>query len=552
MSDNPFCGCRNSRGSNANYLTHHNPASTYPPTPSQRGSSEIPGRTEKSEPNFLDLALGESEEESEEESDEESDDDSDEWEEVMCTAGNTVVDRPLIAAPSGFTLPTRGKRSEFLTLEVVEDWQPPSHQPTSQDDSLEADLQLEAELAEALADLTTPVPGPPQPPRSRTPNTVGSTGTENVSPSTQPPAHLKLEVVERPPAAHTSTKGKGKMADRKLAEGPHRIGKRAVPLQVSSAINDQPTRKPRVSFKEKATEVARSTRRLLAPSKPLAPRNFSATPTLPTTAGPSSTPNNAPHPISTSDSQRSTPQLFTPKGFVECTRALRGRKMEETHQRFEKRYGGVIVEHARQDLVDSTTTGSSDAREDAQPTKKLRARKTTTGGKRITKAQAQAEEVMRICRTAKSYFVDLAAIKRRTAPTFPESQHPDPTIVSSSRTPSVRPEKTVPTVANQEVCKTRPAIPPPASQLLSTSFGSVPQGLKFTRKRKPVQEPGENPTEVVGRVSPPERDVCVSRSASAGRDIGPLMTDVSKRRREDLGREVEGASPRKRPRLGQR
>jgi hypothetical protein len=121
-----------------------------------------------------------------------------------------------IAAPSGFTPPTRVKRSESLTLEVVEDWQPSSVTSTSrtdgphtalleskgrrprqevtgeQDDSLEADLQLEAELAKGLADLDTPVPGPSRQPRSRAPDVANS--PTNALPVSRPPARLELEV----------------------------------------------------------------------------------------------------------------------------------------------------------------------------------------------------------------------------------------------------------------------------------------------------------------------------------------------------------------------
>ena len=203
-------------------------------------------------------------------------------------ASNTVVDRPLVAALSGFTLPTRGKRSEVLTLEVVEDWQPPSLPRTShavgpctaspedtdstpvqelvdeQDSSLEADLQLELELAEGLADLNTPAPGPSRQPRSCTPDVANMVA--NASPS-RPPAHNTFEAAEQSPPARASAKGEEEIVGCKPTEQPHKTGKRVNPPQVSPATEDLPARKPVVSFKKKAAELARSTGRLLVSSE---------------------------------------------------------------------------------------------------------------------------------------------------------------------------------------------------------------------------------------------------------------------------------------------
>ena len=474
-------------------------------------SQGVLGSAGESEPNFLDLAL--------EESDEGSDD---EWEEVMCAANDTPVDRPLIAAPSGFTLPTYGKRSEFLTLEVVEDWQAVQE--------LEADLQLEAELAEGLADLNPPALGP-----SCAPGTENS--SMNTSPSPRPSAHLKLEVVEQPSAE----------VGCKPVEPPHKSGKHATPPQVPS------TCKPTVSFKEKVAELARSTGRLPPPSKPSPSHNPSAIPPFSATKGPPSTLNDSPDPLtqvtSTSDLSRPTPRLFTPKGFSGRVQNLRERQTKDNLRRFHERYEGVIVEHPRRDLVGLmsayTSMGSSDASKSTQPTQRRRVQKPADGKKRMSKAQAQAEEVMKICRSAKSYIVDMAAIKRRGVPTPPEPQHPTLAITSSSGRPaSIRSGKTAPAIVGQQVA------PLPIPQLPSTSLGGVPRGLKFTRKRKPAEEPGEVTTEAVGRVASSERDFRGPKLASVTRNDGPLAADAPKRRREDLGRDPEVPSPRKKPRFG--
>ena len=182
-----------------------------------------------------------------------------------------------------------------------------------------------------------------------------------------------------------------------------------------------------------------------------------------------------------------------------------------------------------------------------QPAQKRQVRR-TTDGKRISKAQAQAEEVMKICRSAKSYIVDMAAFRRREAPTPPEPQHPAPAIVPpSSWSSSIRPEKTTSGITSQRVSKTQPVVPSPIPQLPSTSLGSVPQGLKFTRKQRPAPEPGE----IVepGRIASSERGARGPRPVSASRTDGLRVMDTPKRRREDLGMEPEVSSPRKKPRL---
>ena len=483
------------------------------------------------------------------------------------------MDRPLIAAPSGFTLPTRGKRSEVLTLEVVEDWQPSSLPSSShtgdprkalpgdvdnysiqgsadeQDDSLEADLQLELELAEGLADLDTPVPGPSRRVRSNTPDVVGEVA--NASPPSQHPTHPTFKVAEQPPLAHASVKGKEGVVDCE----PHKTGKQASPPQVSPTTGDLPARKPVVSFKKKATELARATGKLLAPSKPLPSCNLATIPPLlTTTEDPSPAPSNPPHlrTQAASDSSRSTSQLFRSRDFSNRVQNFREKQTEETSRRFSERYGGVIVEHARRDLVGLTaaytSTGSSERSKGRQPIKKRQVQETASG-KRISKARAQAEEVKKICRSTKSYIVDMAAFKRRQVPTPPEPQRPTPTVsLPSTRPLSIRPEEATPATANQQVSKTRPAAPSLAPQPQSTSSGSIPRGLKFTKKPRPAPEPGEV-TETAGRATVSERDVRGPRFASTSRYDGPPAMNVSKRRREDAGREVERSSPRKKSRL---
>ena len=335
------------------------------------------------------------------------------------------------------------------------------------------------------------------------------------------------------------------MADREPADRPYKIKKRA---RMSSVAGDPPSHKPVVSFRKKATELARTTGRLLAPSKPLPPGNPAAIPPSSTTEGPPSASRNTPCSRAQAALDPPRPQLFRPEGFSGCVQNFRERRTEDNLQRFHERYGGVIVENARRDLVELTTThtstGSSDASKGRQPTQKRRVQR-TSGGKRMSKAQAQAEEVMKICRSAKSYIVDMAAFKRREVSTPPELQQPTPAITPSSAQPhSVRPEKTVPSIASQRVSSTRLATTSPVPQLPSTSLGGVPRGLKFTRRQRPAPEPGEIGTETVGR------DARKPGLASASRDNGPLAADVSKRRREDAEKEPGCSSPRKKPRLG--
>jgi len=381
-----------------------------------------------------------------------------------------------------------------------------------------ADLRPETELAKGLTDVNTPIPGPSRQPRSRAPDVA------NPLPSTQPSVH--------------------------------KIWKRANPPRVSPAAEDPPTHKPTVSFKEKATELARSTGRLLAPSKPLPPRNLPVLSPSLTTAGPSSVPENPPHRSAqaTSDSSDSAPQLFTSRGFSHHVQNLRERQTEDTLRRFHQRYGGVIVEHARRDLTDLMSAfapaQSLDVSRGPRPAGRRREQPRTEGGKRMSKAQAQAEEVMKICRSAKSYIVDVAAIKRREVPTPQEPRRPAPPNLPPACSPSVQSEKMAPVVAGQPASRTRPPVSPPVSRPLPASLGSVPRGLKFTRNQQSASEPGEIRGETVGRVASSEGDVRGSRLASSSRDTRPpLTTDAPKRRREDLGREIEGTS-RKKPRLG--
>ena len=153
---------------------------------------------------------------------------------------------------------------------------------------------------------------------------------------------------------------------------------------------------------------------------------------------------------------------------------------------------------------------------------------------------------MKICRSTKSYIVDMAAAKRREASTIPEPQRP----TSSSSSSSIRSEKKAPVILNQRVSKTQAPVPLLVPQLSRNSLGSVPRGLKFRKERKPVPESGKVATETVGRLALSDRDTRGPMSVSASRDNGPLTVDGSKRRRAKSERELEGSSPRKRPRLG--
>ena len=340
----------------------------------------------------------------------------------------------------------------------------------------------------------------------------------------------------------TSVKGRGKVAGHKHAERPHKPVKHTDPPRVTSVIEDPPARKPRVSFQEKAIELTRSRRRLLAPSGPLVPRNPIANLPFSTTGGVSSTPNSS-HPCTQAASD-SLSSLFTPKGFSHHVQTLRQRQTEDSRRRPHGWYGGVTAEHAGQDLAGSmptaTPTRPLDASKGTQPGQKHQVRR-NVGGKRISKAQAQAEDVMKICRSAKSYIVDMAAIKRHEAPALP--------TLPSARPSSIRPEAAVPVAASERTSKARPQVPLSTPrflpQFLSTSLGSVPQGLKFKRKPKTPPEPGEMTAETAGTGTSSYRDIHRPRLASASRDDGLLTVDMSKRRREP-----EGSSPRKKPRLG--
>jgi hypothetical protein len=342
-----------------------------------------------------------------------------------------------------------------------------------------------------------------------------------------------------------SVKGKGKAADQNPAERPHKPVKRADPPRVSSVTEAPPTRKPKVSFQEKAIELARSKGGFLASSKPSVPCDPVGNPR----GGPPSAPNNPPHPRTQAASDSSNP-LSALKGFSHHVQNLRERQTEDSRRRFHGRYGGAIVERAEQDPVDpmpaSTSTQPLSASKGKQPTKKCRVQR-SVGGKRISKAQAHAEEVAKICRSAKSYIVDMVAIKRREVPI-------PPTTLPPACSPSIRLEKTVPVATGGRISKTQPQVPSPIpqlpSQLLSTSLGSIPRGLKFTRKRKTAPEPGEIIAETAETVTPPHQGVHGPRLASASRDNGPLTVDVSKRKRENPGRGPKGSSPRKKPRLG--
>ena len=290
-------------------------------------------------------------------------------------------------------------------------------------------------------------------------------------------------------------------------------------------------------------ELTRSKRRLLAPSRPLAPRNLIANPPFLTKEGASFAPNNSPHPC-TQATSGSLNSLFTPKGFSRHVQTLRQRQTEDSRRQPHGWYGGVTAENIGQDFVGSmptaTPTRPLDASEGTQPAQKHQVRR-TVAGKRISKAQAHAEEVKKICRSAKSYIVDMPAIKRHEAPA--------PATLLSARPSSIRPGTAVPVAASERTPKARLQVPLPTPQfppqLLSTSLGSVPLGLKFKRKQQTAPEPGEITGETVGTGTSSYRDIRRPRLTSAGRDHGLLTVDMSKRRREP-----EGSSPRKKPRLG--
>ena len=527
VSDERFYDYRNSRETDAKQPTHQASVPTTQLVLSQGDSSDVSGRTGGPEPNFLDLALQES-----------SEDSDDEWEEVSCTT--TVADRPLVAAPSGFTLPTLGKRSEFLTLEVVEDWQPTSLPPTShtndphaplsedtggnptrdlvgeQEESLDADLQLELELARGLADINTPIPDPSRQPTHK-PDAVGNAA--KAPPPTQLPVRLE-DAVEQPLPTRASVGGQGDVVDPSVS-----------------------THKPKVSFKEKAAEL---TRRSLAPSKLLPPRNSSINPPFSTGSGTPSVSNKPPHPgtQAISHSSKTTSKLFIPKGFSHHIQNLRKRQTEESKHQLHERYGGITAEHARRDLTSSmairASTRSPDASMGTQPTQRYRAQGNASG-KRVTKAQAEAEDVVRICRSTKSYIVDVAAINRREPVKLPGPQNLTPTTASSS---PIQTEKRIAAVLSQGGSKIRAPVHPPVpglpSQFLPTSFGGLPQGLKFTKKRKLDPELGEVTS---------KQETRGPRLSSSGGQNSLLDMGVTKSKLEDSGREFCPSAPLKKPRL---
>lgn len=468
----------------ANQSIHRAPESTAHFVPSHHDHSYVSGRVVDTERNSFDLALLES-----------SEDSDDEWEEVECATA--AVDRPFVVTPSGSTLPILGNCSQFFTLEVLEGLQPPSFPSASHANGSQRPLYEEAEglVVEGVA--------------------KGSTFTP-------PLAHLE-EIVEQSSPTRASTEGKEETAN-------HRIGE--LPRKVGSSLNP-PTHKPRVSFKEKATELAKYTRGSLVPSKLLPPRD-SAIERPSSTAGSGSSSSNKPPRRCTkgvSSPLKATSKLFTSKGFSHHVQNLRKRQAEERRQQCRERYSRTTDEDAERDLTGPMTSFISTQPPDAsKPSRKCRARR-DTNRKRVTKAQVEVEAVANICRLTKSYVVDVAAVKQRLTQAPQESHHSPPTATSiASPSSSIRTEEMIPAILSRREAPAPLPTPELPSQLLSTSLRGVPQGLKFTRKRKLTPEPGE---------------------ASSGHG-GPLAKDKLKGRLEDSGRELDPSAPRKKPRLGQR
>ena len=365
---------------------------------------------------------------------------------------------------------------------------------SEEDDSFEADLQLEAELEEALAESNTPLPSP-----------------------------------SRQQGSPTS--------------------KHADPLPVSLVTEDPRTRKPKVSFREKAAELARSKGGLITQPKPLTRRD--------PTYNPSSVPDSSLHPPTRAASNSSS-SLFTSRAFSQHTQILRKRQTDDIAHRFRERYGGVM-EHPRRAHADLAPapipTQPLDTSKGDNPTKKRQVGK-KAGGKRTTKAQVHAEEVLKICRSTKSYIVDIAAVKQRLASTRPTPQETTPPTPSSTCSSDNRPGKTAPGVASQGTSKTQPPVRTPLPtphlppRLPPTPLGSIPKGLKFTKKRKLPPEPGEIVMETVGKATLSDRGAPRPRLVSTGRDDGPPMTEASKRRRVGPERVPDGSFSRKKPRFG--
>ena len=407
------------------------------------------------------------------------------------------------------------------------------------------------EPVQGLVELDTPVLGPP---RARTPDVAS--GTVNSSQSARCQTHPKFEVVER--RSTIPTKVKGDTANCDVAE-PSRKTWNPVNLPPPSlATEDPPTHKPTISFKEKVTALARSRGGPAIPPRLLPPRDSQVcTPSGPSAVGSASAPNLPPRPQNQPgrDTSRATSRLFVPKSFSRNIQNLRERQAEESQQRFHERYGGIVVEPAGRDhtslVVTCVSTRPSDTSKGPRPTKKSQAQK-NAGKKRITKARAQEEEVAKICGSTKSYIVDMEAFRRRRAePALPKAQHPLPaTRAASTGPPSVQTK--VPVALAQQHPRTPTLVPPPASgqppRPIPASLGSIPPGMKFTRKRKPSPEPREA-TEMVGGAFRYNRENCGRRQPFAiGTRNGPPKGDIPRRRREDSERELGGPSPRKKRR----
>ena len=346
----------------------------------------------------------------------------------------------------------------------------------------------------------------------------------------------KLEVIEERPRAHISAKGNGKLAGCRSTEQPYDAVRRTDPLLVSSATDDSRTRKPKASSQGGSVEPARPKGGPITRPKPLAKHD--------PIGNPSSAPNSSLRPPTQAASNSSGP-LFTSRTFPQHAQNLHKRKTEDAAPRFRGQYGGA-VEHPRQahaNLVPAPIpTRPLNSSKGDNPTNKRQVRK-NAGGKRITKAQAQAEEVLKICRSTKSYIVDVAAIRRRLAPTLPVPQDPTPLSTCSSDNRSGKP---APGVASQGTSRTHPParIPLPTphlpSQIPPTPSGSIPKGLRFTKKRKLPPEPGEIVMETVGKATLSDRDASRPMVTSTGRVCGPLITEASKRRRLNPERIPEG------------
>ena len=417
----------------------------------------------------------------------------------------------------------------------------------------EADLQLELELTQGLAELDTPALGPP---RAHTPDIAS--GIVNSSPSPRRQTHPKLEVVEWRSTIPTKVKGETAICD--VAEPSRKTENRVKLPPPSLATKDPPTHKPTISFKEKVTALVRSRGAPAIRPRLLPPRDSQVrTPSGPSAVEGAPAPNLSPHPQNQAArvSSRATSQLFVPKSFSRNIQNLRERQAEESQQKFHERYGGIVVEPAGRDhtnlVATCVSTRPSDTSKGPRPTKKSQAQK-DAGKKRITKARAQEEEVAKICGSTKSYIVDMEAFRRRRAePALPKAQHPLPTThATSTGSPSVQTKVPVAPALAQQHPRTPTLVPSPASgqppRPIPASLGSIPPGIKFTRKRKPTPEPREA-TEMVGGALQYNRENYGRRQPfTIGTRNGPFRGDIPKRRREDSERELGGPSPRKKRR----